>query len=75
MLVKGGPGGRFKNTFELLNQRALKFLPVDKIYIFQCMGKIFCVECQRYPLKFHTKDLTHTLIVVIFIQHRNFKSS
>ena len=24
--------------------RALKFSPVDKIYIFQCMGKIFCVE-------------------------------
>ena len=25
-----------------------------------CMGKIFCVEFQRYPLKFHTKYLTHT---------------
>ena len=26
------------------------------------MGKIFCVEFQRYPLKFHTKYLTHTLV-------------
>ena len=25
------------------------------------MGKIFCVEFQRVPLKFHTKYLTHTL--------------
>ena len=30
-----------KNTFELLNLRALKFSPLNKIYIFQCMGKIF----------------------------------
>ena len=50
-----GSGGRFKNTYELLNQRALKFSYVNKIHIFQCMGKIFCVEFQRYPLKFHTK--------------------
>ena len=34
-------GGHFKNTYELLNLRALKFSPVDKIYIFQCMGKMF----------------------------------
>ena len=39
-----GPGGRFKNTYELLNLRALKISPVNKIHIFQCMGKIFCVE-------------------------------
>ena len=25
------------------------------------MGKIFCVEFQKFPLKFHTKYLTHTL--------------
>ena len=25
------------------------------------MGKIFCVEFQRVPMKFHTKYLTHTL--------------
>ena len=69
------PGGRFKNTYELLNQRALKFSYVNKIHIFQCMGKIFCVEFQRYPLKFHTKYLTHTLKDMIFMQFWNFKSS
>ena len=69
------PGGRFKNTYELLNLRALKFSHVNKIHIFQCMGKIFCVEFQRYPLKFHTKYLAHTLKDLLFIQHRNFKSS
>ena len=68
-------GGRFKNTNELLNLRALKFSSVNKIQLFQCMGKIFCVEFQRYPLKFHTKYLTHTLKDTIFIQHWNFKSS
>ena len=67
--------GRFKNTYELLNLRAFKFSLVNKIHIFQCMGKIFCVEFQRYPLKFHTKYLTHTLKDMIFIQHWNFKSS
>ena len=70
-----GPGGRFNNTYELLNLRALKFSPVDKIRIFQCMGMIFCVEFQRYPLKFHTKYLTHTLKDVTYKQHWNFKSS
>ena len=68
-------GGRFKNTYELLNLRALKCSPVNKIHIFQCMGKMFCVEFQRYPLKFHTKYLSHTLKDMIFIQHWNFKSS
>ena len=62
------PGGRFKNTYELLNLRALKFSPVNKIHIFQCMDKIFCVEFQKVPLKFHTKYLTHTLKETIFIQ-------
>ena len=62
-------GGRFKKAYELLNLRALKFSPLNKIHIFQCMGKIFCVEFQRYPLKFHTKYLTHTLKGTIFIQH------
>ena len=64
-----GLGGRFKNTYELLNLRALKFSPVKKIHVFQCIGKIFCVEFQRYPLKFHIKYLTHTLKDIIFIQH------
>ena len=68
-------GGRFKNTYELLNLRALKFSYVNEIHIVQCMGKIFCVEFQRYPLKFPTKYLSHTLKDMIFIQHWNFKSS
>ena len=51
--LAGLQGRRFKNTYELLNLRALKFSPANKIYIFQCMGKIFFVEFQRYPLKFH----------------------
>ena len=59
-------GGRFKNTCELLNLRALKSSPVNKICIFQCMDKIFCVEFQRYPLKFHTKYLTHRLKDIFF---------
>ena len=37
--------------------------------IFQCMSKIFCVEFQRVPLKFHTKYLTHTLKDV---NHKSF---
>ena len=74
-LVIVGSGGRFKNTYELLNLRARTSSTVNKIYIFQCLGKIFCVEFQRYPLKFHTKYYTHTLEQMIFIQHWNFKSS
>ena len=65
----------FKDTYELLNLRALKFSPMNNIHIFQCMGKIFCVEFQRYPLKLHTKYLTHTLKDMIFIQYWNFKNS
>ena len=26
--------------------------------IFQCVGKTFCVEFQKYPVKFHTRHLT-----------------
>ena len=46
-----------------------------KNHIFQCMGKIFCVEFQRYPLKFHTKYLVHTLKDVYFMHRWKFKSS
>ena len=35
------PRGRFKNSYALLNLRALKFSHADKIYIIQSMGKIF----------------------------------
>ena len=54
-------GGRFKNEYELLNLRALKISMLYKNHVYQCMDKIFCVEFQRVPLKFHTKYLTHTL--------------
>ena len=47
-----GAWGRFKKVYELLNLGALKF---STLYIFQCMGKIFCVEFRRVPLEFHTK--------------------
>ena len=69
------PGGRFKNTYELLNLRVLKISMLYKNHIFQCMGKIFCVEFQREPLKFHAKYLTHTLNNVDFIHIWKFKSS
>ena len=68
-------GGRFKNAYELLNLRALKISIFYKNHIFQCMGKILCVEFQRVPLKFHTKYLTHTLKDVDFIHRWKFKSS
>ena len=69
-----GSGGCLKNAYKLPNLKTLKFSPLNK-HIFQCMGKIFCVEFQRVPLKFHTKYLTHTLKDIIFIQYGNFKSS
>ena len=62
------PGEHFKNGYELLILRAFKILTMYKTHIFQCMRKIFCVEFQRYPLKFHTKYLTHTLKDVYLIQ-------
>ena len=67
--------GCFKNTNELVNLGAHKFSLINKLNIFQCMGKIFCVEFQREPLKFHTKCLTHSLKETIFIQHWKFRSS
>ena len=44
--------GVFQKAYKLLNLRALKFSPTNKVHIFQCMGKLFCVEFQRTPLKF-----------------------
>ena len=60
-------GGHFKNVYELLNLRSPKISVSYKNHIFQHMGKVFCVEFQRFPLKFHTKYLTHTLKHVDFI--------
>ena len=60
--------GHLKNFNRLINLRALKSPLLNELHIFQCMGKTFCEEFQRYPLKFHTKYLTHTLKDTIFIQ-------
>ena len=68
-------GRPFKNTYELLNLRAHKFSPVNRMHIFQCMGKIFRMEFQMVPLKFHTKYLIHTLKDKLFMKHWNVKSS
>ena len=68
-------GGHFKNVYELLNLRAVKISMLFKSHIFQYMGKIFCVEFQRVPLKFHTKYLTYTLKDVDSIHRWKFKSS
>ena len=64
----GGGGGRLKKTYEILNLRAPTILLLYKHRIFQCKGKIFCVE-------FHTKYLAHTLKDVYFIEVWKFKSS
>ena len=44
-----------KKMHQLLNLRALKISMLYKIHVFQCLGRIFCVEFQRETLKFHTK--------------------
>ena len=46
-IIRGGGG----NSYEVLNLRALKISMLYKNHIFQCMGKIFCVEFQRVPHK------------------------
>ena len=58
-MIKAGLG-HLKNAYKLINLRALKFSTCYKSCIFQCMDKIFSVEFQRYPLKFHTKYLIYT---------------
>ena len=72
--VNRGPGERFKNAYELLNLRALKISMFYENHIFLWMGKIFCVEFKRVPLKFHTTYLTHTLKDVDIIRMWKFKS-
>ena len=47
-----GPGVRFKNTCELVNLGSRKLPLIYKPHIFECMGKIFCMELQR---AYHTK--------------------
>ena len=65
----------FSKTHMTSYLRALKIWTLYKYNIFQVFGKIFCVEFQRYPLKFHTKYLTYTLKDVHFIHRWKFKSS
>ena len=45
-----GGGGAFQKQFELVNLGALKSSLVNKLHIFQCMGKIVWVDFQRVPL-------------------------
>ena len=42
---------------------------MNKIYVINCMGKIFCMEFQRVSLEIPLKYLTHTLRDTIVIQH------
>ena len=70
-----GTREHFKNAYELLNLRALKISVLYKNHIFQCTGKIFCVEYQMVPLKYHTKYLAFTFKDVYFIHRWKFKSS
>ena len=67
--LSSGGGVRFKKAYEPLNLSALKSSPVNKMHIFQYVGKISCVEFQRESLKFHTIYLSHTLKDMIFIQN------
>ena len=67
-------GGGVKNAYELLNPRALKILMLYKNRVFQCMGKIFSVEFQRIPLKFHTKSLPMHLKMWISFTGENLRA-
>ena len=48
------------------HMNGLEYSSLNKMYIFQCIGKRFCVEFQKMPLKFHTKYFTHTLKAILF---------
>ena len=64
-----------REAFKQHLRLALKFSRLNEIHIFQCIRKIFWVEFQRKPLKFHTKYFTRTLKDIISIQYWNSKSS
>ena len=68
-----GTGDRFENAYELVNLGALKSA-LNKLHIFQCMSKRYCVGFQRILLKFHTKYLTHAWEETIVIQCGKFKN-
>ena len=67
--------GPFKNAYELVNLGAFETSLLNKLYIFQCRAKIFCVEFQMVSLKFDTKYITHRLKDMVLIQFWKFKSS
>ena len=74
MCVRWTPGGAFQKLLWALESKSPNFHLCIKPTSFN-MGKIFCVEFQRYPLKFQTKYVTYTLKDMILIQHWNFKRS
>ena len=41
------------------------FLPLNKLYIFNCMDEIFLCGNPKGTLKFHAKYLIHTLIHIV----------
>ena len=49
------PGDCLKNIYALLNLRTP--LHLYSIHIFQCMGRIFCVEFQKETLKFYSNTV------------------
>ena len=75
ILIHEPCGAEGSKMLELVYLRTLKFSLINKLHIFQCMGKIFCVEFQREPLKFHIQYLTQTLKDTIFIQCWKLKNS
>ena len=66
--VCGGGGVGHKCLWVLKCIRALKMSSLYENRIFQYMAKIFCVEFQRYTLKFDTKYPPHALEDVYFIR-------
>ena len=59
-------GGHLKNVEQLLDLRACEILPLYKIHISQCIGKIFYVQLWNFSLniltidwKIHVCILTH----------------
>ena len=56
----GGVGmGYLKNDYGLLNLRAFRISMLNTTQIVQCMGYMFLVEVQKYPLKFQSNYVTH----------------
>ena len=46
-LYTEAPNVHFKNAYKRINLGALKYSLLNKLHIFKCMGKIFCVEFQK----------------------------